>query len=168
VTIARRLRSVLPASLLCLSVLSCDVSLAETKTEARPPGHQRMLSVLADIARRAAADEDKPVLGPRKLEKMRELIQHDAGPAGDRIDHLKLLALLELGEGENARTRDVLARAEALVDELPEGQRRAVRAELLFWQGVEAMRDGENRNCVAHHSSDSCLVPLRQGGVHED
>ena len=35
------------------------------------------------------------------------------------------------------------------------------------WLAVAHLRRAEEENCVAHHTSDSCLLPIRGNGVHE-
>src|SRR5207249_4842368 len=32
---------------------------------------------------------------------------------------------------------------------------------------IAHLRLGEQQNCVAHHTSDSCLLPISRAGVHE-
>jgi len=125
-----------------------------------------MIATLAAIAQ-DAPERDNVCLGTRILREQRET-KDDQVPPALRVGQLRTLALLELGAGENERALDALARAAALIDQLPESERRAARAELEFWRGVQAMRVGETRNCVAQHSSESCLVPLRDAGVHAD
>ena len=39
---------------------------------------------------------------------------------------------------------------------------------LRHWLAVTNLRLGEERNCLARHSADSCLFPIRGSGVHRD
>lgn len=74
---------------------------------------------------------------------------------------------LRLGDAERAialferALNDVLPRMKARV---PPEQIRQTRFDL----GVAWMRLGESRNCVARHSSSSCILPIGPAGVHED
>jgi FG-GAP-like repeat/ASPIC and UnbV len=153
-----------------ICALSCTwvgASIAASQADERPPGHRRMVAALAEIAR-WAPDAWHPGIGTRMLREMREHVPGERVRPADRIRHLTILAILELAAAEPDRSLEALERASALVDLLPEEERPRARAELLFWQGVQAMRVGEDRNCVARHSSASCLVPLRGDGVHAD
>jgi hypothetical protein len=41
-----------------------------------------------------------------------------------------------------------------------------IEEKLLFMQAVCNLRIGEQENCLANHNADSCLFPIRGGGVH--
>jgi hypothetical protein len=42
----------------------------------------------------------------------------------------------------------------------------AIAEKLLFMKAVCQLRIGEQENCLANHNAESCLFPLRGGGVH--
>jgi hypothetical protein len=44
---------------------------------------------------------------------------------------------------------------------------RQARGALRFLQALTSLRLGEQENCQARHTSDSCLLPIREGGVHQ-
>ena len=157
---------IVATQLLCATPFPWDaIAVAE---DGRPAGHQRMVALLADIARRTP--EENPLLGTPALLGMRQLAEQAAerGDPSERVERLKNLAIVELSAGNTDRAVEAFAEAQALVESLPDAAQRPVRAELLFWRGVQAMREGESRNCVAQHSSASCIVPLADAGVHAD
>jgi hypothetical protein len=73
--------------------------------------------------------------------------------------------LLRLGRTEEAV--EALAQAEDLLGAVPPEARERAEVTLLFSQALAWLRFGENGNCVACHNAESCLFPLRGGGVHE-
>src|SRR5437867_349060 len=90
-----------------------------TAEDARPAGHQRMLALLADIARRTP--EENPLLGTPALLSMRQLAQQaaDRGAPSERVERLENLAIVELSAGNTDRAADAFAAAQALVESLP-------------------------------------------------
>src|SRR6185503_733746 len=39
---------------------------------------------------------------------------------------------------------------------------------ILLLTATASLRLGEQENCLAHHNADSCLMPIRDQGVHEE
>jgi hypothetical protein len=83
-----------------------------------------------------------------------------------RVNMMAELAkqLLNLGQVEEslAVVTNLLRQAESWGVAL----RRADRAWIRQQEGLAWMRLGERENCVAHHTVDSCLAPIRPGGWH--
>lgn len=73
--------------------------------------------------------------------------------------YFKANSLLKLGREEEA-----VAALEALLPERMLGisERRAVLQSL----GVAYMRLGERQNCIKNHSTESCIMPIRDSGIH--
>src|SRR5207249_4721712 len=44
---------------------------------------------------------------------------------------------------------------------------KAGREEKLLTLSVAHLRQGEQENCLLNHTSESCLVPIRGGGIHK-
>ncbi|MCP5068896.1 MAG: CRTAC1 family protein [bacterium] len=143
---------------------------ASAPMAAVPPGqgHARMVERLAAIASRAS--DENPIVGNRRLRKTRERVAALApdAPATQRLAINLELAHLEMWEGNLeasiARIEDALASARRL----PPNEGRLRRTELLFWLGVAHLRLGEQRNCLAYHTAESCILPVRGSGVHRD
>ncbi len=89
---------------------------------------------------------------------------------GQEVNALSALALLSralLGYGRNedalALLRQGVERAVAVMDSHPE-----VFDLMQFELAVGLMRLGESQNCVARHTSQSCILPIGPLGVHAD
>ena len=78
------------------------------------------------------------------------------------------MADFELRAGNDEAAMADLDQALALAAELPEPERRALSARIHFERAVAWMRRGENANCVARHTADSCIFPIQGEGVHVD
>jgi hypothetical protein len=113
---------------------------------------------------------DNPLIGPQlpnALQAQLAALPPEA-PGAARVELTMAVAGTELWSGKNAEAIQRLEQAVALADAVagPEKSKLAGRAR--FWLGVAHLRDGEQRNCIAGHTSESCIVPLRGGGVHKD
>jgi hypothetical protein len=136
--------------------------------EAAAESHARMRAVLARIADKA--DTVNPYVGGAIVAARRE--QLASLPEGkQRLLRFQLLSELgfhELRMGANeeavAHYEEARQLAAELGDKLPAGA--AVQADhdaALAW-----LRLGETSNCVARHTSQSCILPIEEGGVHAD
>ncbi len=102
-----------------------------------------------DRLRRGLADAPDDLPTP---ERMR--LQFDLGHA-----------LLRLGRTDEAIEQ--LKSAYAGVDALPAKWRGAAR-QIAWSLAVAWLRKGEDLHCAAQHHPDSCIAPVRGGGVHRD
>ncbi|MGH2651675.1 MAG: FG-GAP repeat domain-containing protein, partial [Actinomycetota bacterium] len=65
------------------------------------------------------------------------------------------------------RTEEAIAIAESLLKPAPEVAADAPpEAETRDFLALCYLRLGEQENCIAHHGIESCLLPIRGGGVH--
>ncbi len=131
-------------------------------------GQARMHAQLARIAE--AVIPDNRFLGTAEVDALRaELASLPAtGWPEQRIDlHVRIAAnVLRLGEPE--RALEHLAAAEPLLPLLAEDERARATIPLLFTLGLANLRWAETVNCVACHTPESCLLPIRGGGLHVD
>ena len=133
-----------------------------------PPGHQKMLTLLRQIAE--ATPDNNSYLGDASARALRKRLVDLPPQTSDRAKyelHMELgQAELRLGNEEEAI--DHLRKAIGLVqlnrDAVPAG----VLAESAFWLGLAYMRHGETRNCYLHNSPESCILPLQGGGIHTE
>src|ERR1051326_1694288 len=115
---------IVATQLLCATPFPWDaIAVAE---DGRPAGHQRMVALLADIARRTP--EENPLLGTPALLGMRQLAEQAAerGDPSERVERLKNLAIVELSAGNTDRAVEAFAEAQALVESLPDAAQRPV------------------------------------------
>jgi hypothetical protein len=103
--------------------------------------------------------------GYRTAQKMDGLL------ADARQDEKKLIPLLlEKStlmnyEGEAAQAYQLLEQARSMV---VKNDRRAkdILGTLIFFQGVTAMRIGENDNCIMCRGESSCILPISKAAIH--
>jgi len=134
----------------------------------QPPGHARMVAALKGIADRAP--EESPLHGDKNLRALRAELERQ-GPDVDprtRWDLHRQIGMEELRLGRNDQAIEHMRAAYEL---LPQVQTRLSEQDItttIFQLGLTYMRSGETQNCVLHHTTDSCLLPIQGGGVHVD
>ncbi len=134
-----------------------------------------MLQVLQEISIRSA--EDHPYMGAGLVRSLsKELSELEARSSevttpeywGDLSLWKVLLELgiLELRLGREQAGIDHLLAAYQLLPKIrPYIQKKKVN-ETIFELGVGYMRLGETQNCALQHNAESCILPLRGGGIH--
>ena len=139
-----------------------------------------MAARLATLAEQPASDAQEN--GPERA-RAQGFSALDAGLTSDLRDQIASnddpfldlglrhrLAIQLLREGLSEESLEELeelgARLERLQIPPPPERRSSLVAKLMISTGVAALRLGEQENCIAHHSSESCLVPIRGEGVH--
>ncbi len=130
------------------------------------PGHQRMLRLLQQIA--DETPDENSFLGDAKARTLRKQIAEFPTGTSDRT---KWMAYMQLGHellhlGHELEGIDYLERALHLT----RTQQDAVPVEVLnhthYRLGVAYMRRGETENCCLRNKPESCILPLRGGGIH--
>ncbi len=105
--------------------------------------------------------------GHKLIEKLEGTLE-SARRAGDHRKAAAMLmtkSLLFNSEGEPDRSYKVLCEARSLV----ESEDRVAREFLftiIYFQGVAALRRGENENCIMCRGESSCILPIAPGAVH--
>ena len=141
---------------------------AEGGPPAVPPSHQKMLTLLQQIA--AGTPDNNSYLGDATARALRKRLADLSPDTSDRAKYElhRELGQAELRLGNEEEAIDHLRKAIGLVrlnrDDVPP----KVLAESAFWLGVAYMRHGETRNCCLHNSPESCILPLRGGGIHTE
>jgi hypothetical protein len=156
----------------CKVLAPAFLSLCATAQEGSPDpklaGHERMLRVLAELGERAHRSD--PNVGRDKLDGLRDrLLDVDDGtPNGELLQVYPALGLQELIHGNNQEAVELLEKAHALALSLPEDRRPRGLSHLTYNLAVACMRLGESQNCIASHTSQSCILPIEGSGVHAD
>lgn len=150
------MKIVLPLAMIAL--VSCS----------RPPaddGTRKMAERLERIA--ATADPAKnPFLNHQRAELLRKKLSAPLPPKAEVDTRLEMaLEYLRAGETEIALT-EFQAAAPAIA-KLSGPEKLQNEWFLERFLGLAYMRLGEQQNCVARHTSASCLVPLGKGGIHD-
>ena len=87
---------------------------------------------------------------------------------GDRMGYVGSLvfkAMLLDSEGQPGRAYDVLAEARSLAEVDPILAPKCLFT-LVYFQGVTALRRGENENCIECRGESSCILPISPAAVH--
>ncbi len=128
------------------------------------PGHARMLELLRDIAKRSP--DESLYLGSkiaRDLRSQLAKLDEHASPIARWSLHNNL-GYEELKLGNVRAAIEHHERAYALLPKVNVGAAEANRTRLLL--AIDYLRLGEVENCIALYGPDSCLLPLRGGGLH--
>jgi hypothetical protein len=141
---------------------------ADAASAAERASHARMLQLLDELGARDY--RDSPSFGQAKVEALRaELARTSDGTSPQELLQLySALGIQELFQGNNEASVELLEKAYTLAQGLPEAQRPQGLARLTYNLAVACLRLGESQNCIARHTSESCIFPIEDGGVHVD
>ena len=139
--------------------------LAASAQEPTPAdGHERMVELLRQLADEAR--DTNPYVGDGQARRLRrELAELPANaPGSDRWRLTMRLADAELRLGNEAEAIRLYRQARELV---PRGMAdKSWLNRTLYRLGVAWLRLGETQNCALHPAAESCILPLRGGGIH--
>jgi hypothetical protein len=155
------------AGLALALALGCHAEHAAAGSAESGAGAERMRALLREIRDRSRDDNHWLGAGPLAAARARlEALPRDADP--DELER-QLVEVAEhelrLGEEEHAIQHFLAARE--LLETRPDAA-PGERDELLFRLAVAWLRWGETRNCRRHPSAESCILPIRGGGLHRD
>jgi hypothetical protein len=89
----------------------------------------------------------------------------DGLPADEELEALMQRAYLSMYQGKAQEAYGALTRARKVV-ESSESLDREWLYSIIFFQGVAALRRGENENCLHCRGEGACVFPLRPTAVH--
>ena len=145
---------------------NADQNPGSTTRKQLTPGHEKMLTILKEIAVRTPETND--YLGGRLVKRLRGLLLNLPTKAPDLI---RWRLHMEIAEGELRLGNETEAIAEftqarQLIPQL-RGALSALEANrTLFRLGVAYMRRGETQNCCQRHTPESCILPLQKNAIH--
>ena len=131
-----------------------------SESEHHEDGHSRMLRTLEGVRIRSAAENiytGSDILAEERAE-LEELSDH--APATVRAKLVLSVGKDDLRLGDNRQAVERLREAY----DLTEGR----DIEVTFQLAVAFMRLGESRNCIHHRDPASCILPIREGGIHRE
>ena len=134
----------------------------------QPASHKRMVATLEALAVRSR-DENK-YQGDGRAMKLRAAIANlpaDA-PIKERLRLLRHSGMAELRAGNERESIAALTEATRLLPQARGQINRLQAAEVVYRLGVAYMRMGETENCCNRFTPDSCILPIRGGGIHKD
>ena len=86
-------------------------------------------------------------------------------PLTDRVAHLSKKALFLNSEGEPKKAYQTLEQIRLLLKTDQELSRDTLYS-VIFYQGVTALRRGENENCIMCRGESSCIIPIASNAIH--
>ena len=136
--------------------------------------HRRMLQALKELRERTPTHH--PVLGEVRARHLRaELEAVEAGrkKAGffPQVTRWRLhfdLGREELQLGNEQRSLEHSYTAFKLLPEVQNLLRADLPIRLRFQLGVSHLRVGETQNCCLRSNPESCILPIREGGIHTE
>ncbi len=150
----------------------CNRPTVQRESQGGPPeggttnGTKRMVERLEKMAREADPDGNI-FLNHLRAERLRAKITPDLPPQA--AFDLRLQTALEyLRAGETEVALEDLTKLPAMVPLMPQDKQHQMSWFLNQALGLAYMRLGEQENCVSRHTSESCLVPIGRGGVHDE
>ena len=131
-------------------------------------GHQRMVRLLAEYAE-TARKENRYYGDSLARDYNRQLEQLAASaPPQTRWKLCRLAGVAELRAGNEEKGIRLLETAYSLLPKVSSRIGVEYAAETVFRLGVGHMRRGETLNCCARFTPESCILPIRGGGIHTD
>ena len=129
-------------------------------------GADRLKHLLAEYAERAPIESRFVGLGelPAVEAALAELPAGELGPP--RIDLLQQQGFHEMRLGRTEAAIQHYTEALALAERLSKPAKLA--EDMRFQLALAWLRQGERDNCLARHTSQSCLLPIEGDGVHVD
>ena len=124
-----------------------------------------MVALLQQVE--AQSRRDNPYQSRSEAQRWRQRLQSmpEGSPARARAEANYHLGVAELFLGNERRAIEHLTAADSLLAGMS-GAPAEVVNELKFRLGVAFLRLGETRNCREHYTPESCILPIRDGGVH--
>jgi hypothetical protein len=132
-------------------------------TDADRAGHRRMLRRLQALRDRESKAND--YYGSDRVEIARQKLS-DAVSLGDQLQMWLRLTFVELELGNESAALNTLAEVERFFERTRNHFLPKDVAEVRFRFGMVHLRHGETQNCCMLRNKDSCLLPIRDGGIH--
>ena len=104
-------------------------------------------------------------IGLRTSEQLDQQMARGGLPDSNRIRLLVTKAMLLHSEGETEGAYKALEQARALAEKRDELAARWLPA-VIYYQGVTALRRGENENCIMCRGASSCILPIDPAARH--
>jgi hypothetical protein len=105
--------------------------------------------------------------GYRAIEKIGRQLESTALSDDQRIMQMLTKSALWNYEGEAEKSYQVLEELRSFVGH-DEQLAKKMLATVIFHQGVSAMRQGENQNCIMCRGDSSCIIPISPTAIHSN
>ncbi|HVT73724.1 MAG TPA: CRTAC1 family protein [Lacunisphaera sp.] len=135
-----------------------------TPVKPQPESTRRMIARLAGISR----DVD-PTIIPYFAGRTAELVARKFAGArspGERASLQWRYAMALLNDGESEAAIKALDDLDRILDQNGLSPKDEDLGKIVLLRAICWLRLGEQQNCLTNHNADSCLLPIRGGGVH--
>jgi hypothetical protein len=124
--------------------------------------NQNVAKVLATIAQNEQAWDNPWSVPNAKIESLRNFLNKERDP-NKRFEFERDIAQYYVVAGTSEPAIDVLESMQKKYgDALPAPLQEVLKADIAF----AYFRMGEQQNCAWNHNSDSCVFPIKDGGIH--
>lgn len=104
----------------------------------------------------------------RVIARLDQELQAAGGNGNEEISLLSTKAGCHMYAGHPEQAYAVLAEARAIAERDGGAARETYLSSLMFFQGVAALRRGENENCILCRGESSCILPINPAAVHQN
>ena len=125
-------------------------------------GHARMIEALKKIAE----DRNNIYLGDAIIGQLRALLAAQQSGGEGELRLRLALGHNELRLGNTSQAIEELLAARNIIPEVEKETRASLYTEVDFQLALAYLRKGETQNCVARHTSQSCIFPIEGNGVY--
>jgi len=150
-----------------LAVCILSSAVAQEPIEGAADGHRRMIELLRKVAEETA--RDSVFLRSQKLDQLRPAVLNPTARQ-DLENWFWLNYELGMEEYYFGTIEGAIRHLEAawnLLTDPEDPDHKTLRSRLAYYLGMAHLRRGERANCVGHHNAQSCIFPIREGGVHQ-
>lgn len=146
------------------SIQQKQVDRSHASVDGGEDSHQRMLLLLKDIAKRTA--QDNPYLGDAEAVELTQRLGAltEGADVKQRFELLNKLGVKQLQLG---RTQEAIKCFQQCLALVPQGW-TDVMNKVEYQLAVGYLRQAEDENCVMCTNGDSCILPIRNQGIHRN
>ncbi|MEI6412094.1 MAG: VCBS repeat-containing protein, partial [Bacteroidota bacterium] len=123
--------------------------------------NQKMIDILADVKRKM--DDYRNTFSVEKKLKNIDSLSLTAKTGDEQINFAFQKAAILLEYGDEAQAVFWYEKIMDVVKDIPESRKKVLPA-----LGVAYMRLAERNNCVNGHNAESCVMPIRGDGIHQN
>ncbi|MEM9645628.1 MAG: hypothetical protein AAF989_11610, partial [Planctomycetota bacterium] len=102
----------------------------------------------------------------RELKRLESLLAEDRSISWERADTMTTAATLRMRQGDFVTAIEYLKGANAIAEKVKDEMPPEMYTSIQFLLGVANLRLAEIQNCIENHNEDSCIFPIRGGGIH--
>lgn len=144
----------------------CGCSQSEAVPELTGDSHARMVAELRDI--RDRTPDEHPYIGDAQLRQAESVLTSipDNSPPQHRFQAIWALAYHQARLGRLAESISNFEDAYSLLPQMRPPMSAEQREMFLLHMSMACLRLGETQNCLHCENGESCILPLKGGGVH--